>query len=165
MYCCTVLRELKKFKNGLICTPYRCFLQAVQNQHVYSTFGKKLRLAVGGVAVLSPKPDWIWAPEGLADEPNDVHVWLEDEKGLVYDFIPPLVVTHAKCLKDEDGLIFIWQFDNFEMIAGRSKDELESRGLRYHYGKNINIFEAKQNAVLLFNGQPVMDLPKGPQQL
>ena len=90
MYNHPVLGEMKKFKNGLICAPYRCFLQATQNQHVYSTYGKGLHLVVGGVAVLSPKPDWIWAPEGLAVVPNDVHMWLEDANGLVYDFIPPI---------------------------------------------------------------------------
>lgn len=129
----------KTFRNGLVCYPGRCLLQTATNKEVFRKLGRTLSLKIGGFAILTPEPDWLWAPNGYSDSVNDCHVWLEDDKGKVYDIITPHMTGHVECLKTEDGKVFSFPFEPYQPIIGQEKQTLRSRGIEYRESANSTI--------------------------
>ena len=121
-----------------------CFFNALLNLPAMEILaGKDLQLTAGSLGLCSPGPAWFeWG--GTKDVPHttvsqfskcpvtslpDVHFWVEDGDGLVYDVLDPyltaVVAPYHKKQIETEGLV------HGVAILGKSKLELESFGLKY----------------------------------
>jgi len=103
--------------------------------------GKKLSIVVGAYGLCKGKSGGIWYEWGspglsanqMIECPltggKNCHLWLEDEDGHVYDYVPLYITRtvapiHSKTIETRDFLADI-------LIVGQSKDRLEIAGIHY----------------------------------
>jgi len=129
----------RDFENGLVCYPMNCLYQAVHNQSLYA---KKVELSIvlGAFGISEDKYEskvhWVWAPEGMPRHCRDIHVWLEDGKGNVYDIVTPCVI--AWC---DEKQLRIPDYHEYEIIEAVSKSELEKKRMIYKPFKQFTLQE------------------------
>jgi hypothetical protein len=144
---CTLKKQCqatkKKFTH-LLYLERNCFSNCVKNMMVLETLaGCELELMAGSFGLCMPSP--IWYEWGGSEEKlfhtvkefracevtglPSVHFWLESEDGKIWDVLDPYILeivapTHRKTIDTRD-------FVHGCLIAGKTREELVSRGLQY----------------------------------
>ncbi len=116
--------------NGLACYPGNRLHQALHNRAVYkNNEGLDLKLVFGSFALMaSTGKVYLWADSGKPRKNNDIHVWLEDHSGNVYDVISPVV--YAFCKENSISLqLPIPRYNS--IINGEGKAALLTHGVVY----------------------------------
>lgn len=126
-------------KNELCRKPNSCFVNAFNNQQVYWE-RHDLTMVLGslGVGIMGDekKDTDVWWEFGSKHFTRakqftprsgsiDAHVWLEDAKGNIYDFVPHNLIWIAGFR----GVAIDFKQD--EIFEGVSKDQLAKKGLHY----------------------------------
>jgi hypothetical protein len=126
---------LSSERGGLIAINNGCFKQAWFNRdHFYA--GLNLRPVMGSLGIGQGDPFYEYgglAYRSLADFIEngkdgswDVHMWLEDEEGNVFDIVTPLMEDAARINKKQ-----LSQLSSLSRVEGLTKAWLRDRGLHY----------------------------------
>ena len=120
------------FINDVLAIPHHCFLNALYNkQNAYAN--KELKIVIGSLGIGKKDPFYEygnphWSKvEDFRKAPGmyDIHVWLEDIDGNIYDVV--ITVIHYVAVIKNKSI----SFKDNEIIAGKSREQCERAGLFY----------------------------------